>query len=70
MFFYEVKQVLMKFLRLRPSGVILTTLKNVFSSCNFSDNSVQVLSPMHSNEQLMYLLLFFAVVVGAAVLIV
>ena len=36
---------------------------------NFSDNSVQVLSSMHSNVQLLSLLLFFAVVLGVAVLI-
>ena len=35
------------------------TPKKVFSRSNFSDNSVQVLSPMHSNVQLLYLLLFF-----------
>ena len=48
---------------------VSTTLKMVFSRCNFSDNSVQVLSSMHSNVQLLYLLLFFAVVVGVAVLV-
>ena len=41
--------------------VVRTTLKKVFSRSNFSDNSAQVLSPMHSNVQLLYLLLFFAV---------
>ena len=49
--------------------VVPTTLKNVFSRSNFSDNSVQVLNPMHSNVQLLYLLLFFAVVVGVAVFV-
>ena len=49
--------------------VVPTTLKKVFSRSNFSDNSVLVLSPMHSNVQLLYLLLFFAVVVGVAVLV-
>ena len=38
--------------------VVPTTLKKVFPGCNFSDNSVQVLSSMHSNMQLLYLLLF------------
>ena len=46
-----------------------TTLKKVFSRCNFSDNFMQVLSSMHSNVQLLCLLLFFAVVVGVAVLV-
>ena len=49
--------------------VLSTTLKNVFSRCNFSDNYVQALSSVHSNVQLLYLLLFFAVVVGVAVLV-
>ena len=48
--------------------VVPTTLKKVFSRCNFSDNFVQVLSSMHSNVQLLYLLLFFAVV-GVAVFV-
>ena len=43
--------------------VVLTAPKKLFSSCNFSDNSVQVLSPMHSNVQLLYLLLLFDVAV-------
>ena len=34
--------------------VVLTTLKKVFSRSNFSDNSVQVPSSMHSNVQLLY----------------
>ena len=49
--------------------VISTTLKKVFSRCNFSDNYVQVPSSMHSNVQLLYLLLFFTVVVGVAVFV-
>ena len=49
--------------------VVPTTPKKVLPRCNFSDNSVQVLSSMHSNVQLLYLLLFFAVVVGVAVLV-
>ena len=34
--------------------VVPTTLKQVFSRCNFSDNSVQEVSLMHSNLQLLY----------------
>ena len=49
--------------------VLSTTSKKVFSRCNFSDNSMQVLSSVHSTVQLLYLLLFFAAVVGVAVLI-
>ena len=49
--------------------VVPTTLKKVFPRCNFSDNYVQMLNSMHSNVQLLYLLLFFAVVVGVAVLV-
>ena len=48
---------------------VLRTPKKVFSRSNFSNNSVQVPSPMHSNVQLLYLLLFFAVGVGVAVLV-
>ena len=48
--------------------VVLTTLKKVSSRSNFSNNSEQVLSSMHSNVQLLCLLLFFAVSVGVAVL--
>ena len=47
--------------------VVLKTLKKVFSHCNFSDNSMQVLSLVHSIVQLLYLLLFFAVVVVVAI---
>ena len=45
----------------------MRTPKKVFSRSNFSDNSVQVPSSMHSNVQLLYLLLFFAD--GLAVLV-
>ena len=48
--------------------VFSTTLKKIFSLCNFSDNYVQVPCSMHSNVQLLYLLLLFAFV-GVAVLI-
>ena len=68
MFLYEAKQIPRKFLLL-PLFVVPTTLKLVFPRCNFSNNYVQVLSLMHSNVQLLYLLLFFAVVVGVAVLL-
>ena len=37
--------------------VVSTILKKVFSSSSFSDNSVQELSSMHSNVQLLYLLI-------------
>ena len=67
MFYHETKQILRKILLLSPRG--LDNSKKVFSRCNFSDNSVQVLSLMHSNVQLLYLLLFFALVVGVAVLV-
>ena len=49
--------------------VASTSLKKVFLRYNFSNNSVQVPSSMHSNVQLLYLLLFFAVVIGVAVLV-
>ena len=52
--------------------VVFTTLKlNVFSGYNFRNNSVQLPCSMHSNVQLMYSLLFFAVIVivGVAVLV-
>ena len=49
--------------------VVSTTLKKIFSRCNFSENSVQALSSVSSNVQLLYLQLFFAVVVGVAVLV-
>ena len=63
MFLHEAKQISRKFCPRSP-----TTLKKDFSR-NFSDNYVQVLSSVHSNVQLLYLLLFFAVVVGVAVLL-
>ena len=68
MFLHEAKQIPRKFLLLRPRSPA-TTLKKVFSRCNCSDNSVQVLSSVHSNVQLLYLLLFFSVIVGVAVLV-
>ena len=49
--------------------IVSTTLKKFFSRSNFSDNSVQVPSSIHSNVQLLYLLLFFAVSVAVAVLV-
>ena len=51
---HEAKKILRKFLLLRPRNLIL---KKVFSRCNFRDNYVQVLSSVHSNVQLLYLLL-------------
>ena len=63
MFLHEAKHL---FFLLRSR--IPTTLKEVFSRCNCSDN-LQLPSSMHSNVQLLYLLLFFAVVAGVAVLI-
>ena len=67
MFLYEAKQIRRKFLLLRPRCP--DNFKKVLPRCNFSENSVQVPSSIHSNVQLLYLLLFFAVVVGVAVLI-
>ena len=64
MFLHEAKQILRKILLLRPRG--LKNSKKVFSSSKFSDNSVKVISSMHFNVQLLYLLLFFAA--GVAVL--
>ena len=46
---------------------VLRTPKKIFSRSNFSDNSVQVSISLHSNVQLLFLLLFFAV--GVAVLV-
>ena len=66
MFLHEAKQIQGKFLLLRPRYLIL---KKAFSRCNCSDNSVQVPSLIHSNVQLLYLLLFFAVAVSVAVLV-
>ena len=68
MFLYEAKQILTTFLFLRPCSPVNS--KIVFSGYNFSDNSVQALSSIHSNVQLLYLLLFFAVDVAVTVLIV
>ena len=53
MFLYEAKQIPRKFLLLRPRCP--DNSKKVFSRCNFSKNSVQVLSSMYSNVQLLYL---------------
>ena len=41
----------------------------VFSRSNFSDNPVLALSSMHSNVQLLYILLFFVVGVAVPVLV-
>ena len=49
--------------------LVVPTTQKVFSRRNLSDNYVQVPSSMHSNVQLLYLPLFFAVVVGVAVLV-
>ena len=49
--------------------VVPRPLEKVFSRSDLSDDDVQVLSTMHSNVLLLYLLLFFHVVVGVAVLI-
>ena len=57
MFLHEAKQILRKFLLLRPRSP--DNSQKVFPRSNFRDNSVQVLSLMHSNVQLLYLLLFF-----------
>ena len=59
MFLHETKQILRKFLPLRLRS--LDNSKKGLFTFNFSNNSVQVLSSMHSNVQLLYLLLFFAV---------
>ena len=67
MFFHEAKQILRKFLLLRPRS--LDNSKRGLFTLYFSDNYVQVPSSMYSNVQLLYLLLFFAVVVGFAVLV-
>ena len=67
MFLHEAKQILRKILLLRPRS--RDNSKRVLSRSNFSDNYVQVLGSMHSNMQLVYLLLFFAVVLDVAVLI-
>ena len=51
MFLHEAKQITRTYLLLRPCS-------SENSRSNFSDNSVQVSSSMHSNVQLLYLLLF------------
>ena len=56
MILYEAKQVLRTFLLLCPCSS-----ENSKKRTNFGNNSVQVLSPMHSNVQLLYLLLIFVV---------
>ena len=58
MFLYEAKQILRTFFFYYVI-VLQRILKKVFH-VNFSDNSVQVLSLVHSNVQLLYFLLFFA----------
>ena len=69
MFLHEAKQILRTYLLLRPYGPENSIKFFLISCCNFSNNYVQVLRSMHSNVQLLYLLLFFAVVVGIAVLL-
>ena len=54
-----------RFFLLRPCS--LENYKKVFSRSKFSNKNVKVLGLMHSNVQLLYLLLFFAVVVGVNV---
>ena len=65
MFLHEAKQIPRTYLLLRPCSP--KNSKKVFSRSNFSDNSVQVPSSIHSNVQLLYLLLFLDV--GVAVLV-
>ena len=65
---HEAKQILRRMLLLGLRR--LTNSEKVFSRSNLSDNSVQVPSSMHSNVQLLYLLLFFAVVVGVVAVLV
>ena len=67
MFFHEAKQILRKFLLLRPRS--LDNSKKVFSRGNFNVNYVHLPSSMHSHVQLLYLLLFFVFVIGVTVLI-
>ena len=67
MFLHEAKQIPRTYLLLRPCCP--ENSKKIFSLSKFSDNSVQVPSSMHSNVQLLYLLLFFAVDVGVTVLV-
>ena len=68
MVLHEAKQLLRTSLLLRPCIADPRTLKIVFSRSNFSDNYVQVLRSKHSNVQLLYLLLLFAVVLSVVVL--
>ena len=65
MFLHEGKQIPRTYLLLRSCSP--ENSKKGLSRSNFSDNSVQVPSTMHSNVQLLYLLLFFGV--GIAVLV-
>ena len=65
MFLYEAKQIPRMFLLLRPRSP--DNSKKVFPRCNISEKSVQMPSSIHSNVQLLYLLLFFAAVVGVGV---
>ena len=67
MFLYQANQILRTFCYYVL--VVQRGLKNIFPRSNFSDNYVQVLSSMHSNVQLLYLLLFFAFGIVVAVLI-
>ena len=68
MFLHEARQIMRKFLQLRPCSPENSKQRS-FHVVIFSNNSVQVPSSMHFNVQLLYLLLFFAVVVGIAVLV-
>ena len=67
MFLHEAKQIQRKFFLLLPRSPD-NSKKGLFT-LNCSDNYMQVLSSMHSNVQLLYLLLFFAIVIGVVVLI-
>ena len=64
MFLYKAEHILRIFLCFHPFSH--ENFKNVFSRFIFS-NTVKVPSSMHSNVQVLYLLLFFAVGVGVAV---
>ena len=61
MFLHEAKQLLKTYLLLRPCSPD-NSKKGL--SRTFSENFEQVLSSMHSNVQLLYLLLFFAVLLA------
>ena len=67
MFLHAPKQILRlsDYLLLRPCSP--KNSKKVFSHSNLRNNFVQVLNTIHSNVQLLNLLLVFAVVVGVAV---